>query len=90
MYPLYNDFLSAMSAYLDDGFEERLLDEANQNKKVLRLHPSISPIKLVILTEDPSNEEQFDLANRFSKEVKTAGKSSYFLLIFISFHHELV
>ena len=65
-----------MLAYLDDGLEERMQededDTASQN--ILRLHPNLAPIKVIILAEDPSNEEQLDLVNRLAKELKIAGK----------------
>ena len=69
-----------MSAFLEDGFEERVVDKENGNLNVLRLHPNIAPIKVIILMMDTESEEQSDLADRLNKEVKTAGRSmlSYF------------
>ena len=67
----------ALSAYLDDGFEERILDEEKRSLNVLRLHPSIAPIKMIILTKDLSSEEQSDLAGCLCKEVKIAGRSNF-------------
>ena len=64
---------------MDDGFEERVLDEEKRSLKVLRLHPNIAPINVVILAEDTTNEEQSDLADRLSKELKIAGKSLLYL-----------
>ena len=73
---LFSFGLLALSAYLDDGFEDRILDGEKRSLKVLRLHPSIAPIKVIILTKDVSSEEQSDLADRLCKEVKIAGKSN--------------
>lgn len=67
----------ALSAYLDDGFEDRILDGEKRSLKVLRLHPSIAPIKVIILTKDVSSEEQSDLADRLCKEVKIAGSTCH-------------
>ena len=71
--------LLALSAFLDDGFEERVLDEESKSLQVLRLHPKIAPINVVILAEDTTNEEQADLVDRLSKELKVVGKSHLYL-----------
>ena len=65
-----------MLTYLDDGLEERMFDEEDDEvfQDVLRLHPSLSPIKLILLAENPKEEGQIDLLNRLSKEVKLTGK----------------
>eukprot|EP00112_Aurelia_sp_Birch-Aquarium-sp1_P024355 Seg7670.1 transcript_id=Seg7670.1/GoldUCD/mRNA.D3Y31 product="DNA polymerase subunit gamma-2 mitochondrial" protein_id=Seg7670.1/GoldUCD/D3Y31 len=65
----------AMLTYLDDGLEERIFDEDDDEvfQNVLRLHLSLSPIKLILLAEDSKDEGQMDLLNRLSKEVKLTG-----------------
>ena len=67
---------TAMLTYLDDGLEERIFDEDDDEvfQDVLRLHSSLSPVKLILLAENPKDEGQMDLLNRLSKEVKLTGK----------------
>ncbi len=68
----------ALLTYLGDSFEERITDDYESTESnisnVLRLHPSLSPVKAIILADEKYCEQQTELVARLSKELKTVGQ----------------